>query len=155
MRFVIAGKLKHRRKDIIKMLEEWDLKPGERFEVPRDDLHASDATLIRRKDASNITFGFSFVTPRPLEQFEIYAMSSLNHILTGTMSSKIFGQARKKGLVYNTYSSLSCSTHNSSWDFDGEVNLENAEELFCLIRSELTKVLSGELDPKDVEAAQT
>lgn len=155
MRFVIAGKLKHRRKDIIKMLEKWDLKPGERFEVPRDDLHASDATLIRRKDASNITFGFSFVTPRPLEQFEIYAMSSLNHILTGTMSSKIFGQARKKGLVYNTYSSLSCSTHNSSWDFDGEVNLENAEELFYLIRSELTKVLSGELDPKDVEAAQT
>ncbi|MBQ6510792.1 insulinase family protein [Candidatus Saccharibacteria bacterium] len=155
MRFIIAGQVRHRRKQIIHMLEEWDLKPGERFDVPIDNLHSSDATLVRRKDASNITFGFSFITPRNLEQSDIYAMSCLNHILTGTMNSRIFGKARKKGLVYNIYSSTSCDTHSSSWDFDGEVNVENSEKLFDLIRSELVKVLNGEISDKDVEAAKS
>lgn len=155
MRFIIAGQVKHRRKQIIHMLEEWNLKPGERFDVPIDDLHSADATLVRRKDASNITFGFSLITPRNLEQHDIYAMSCLNHILTGTMNSRIFGKARKKGLVYNIYSSTSCDTHSSSWDFDGEVNVENSEKLFELIQNELIKVLNGEITDKEVEAAKS
>ncbi len=155
MRFIIAGQIKHRRKQIIHMLEGWNLKPGERFDVPIDDLHSADATLVRRKDASNITFGFSLITPRNLEQSDIYAMSCLNHILTGTMNSRIFGKARKKGLVYNIYSSTSCDTHSSSWDFDGEVNVENSEKLFDLIQSELVKVLNGDISEQEVEAAKS
>ena len=65
MRFVIYGHLNFRRRHkLIKMLNAWDLKPGERLDVPLDDLHGSEPVLIRRKDAANITFGFSFVTPR-------------------------------------------------------------------------------------------
>ncbi len=154
MRFIIAGQVKHRRKQIVHMLEEWNLKPGERFDVPIDNLHSSDVTLVRRKDANNITFGFSLITPRNLEQSDIYAMGCLNHILTGTMNSRIFGKARKKGLVYNIYSSTSCDAHSSSWDFDGEVNVENSEKLFDLIQSELVKVLNGEITDEEVEAAK-
>ena len=154
MRFIIAGQVHHRKRDIIHMLEEWDLKPGERFEIPTDELHSSDPVLIRRKDASNITFGFTFVTPRKFELAEINAMNCLNHILSGTMNSKIFGKARKRGLVYWLSSSLSCEAHNSSWDFDGEVNVESANELFELIQTELTKVLNGEVNDDDVEAAK-
>lgn len=155
MRFIISGQVHHRRRQIIHMLEEWDLKPGERFDVPIDLLHSSEATAIRRKDANNITFGFSLVTPRSLEQSDIYAMSCLNHILTGTMNSKIFGQARKKGLAYSIYSGTSCNTHNSSWDFDGEVNVENSEVLFDLIQNELVKVLNGEITDEEIEAAKS
>ncbi len=155
MRFIIAGDVHHRRRQIIHMLEEWNLKPGERFDVPIDNLHSSDATLIRRKDANNITFGFSLITPRNLEQMDIYTMSCLNHILTGTMNSRIFGKARKKGLVYNIYSSTSCDTHSSSWDFDGEVNVENSEKLFDLIQRELNKVLNGEITDAEVDAAKS
>lgn len=155
MRFIIAGKVHHRKREIIKMLENWDLKPGERFEIPKDELHSSPAVLIRRKDASNITFGFSLVTPRHLTPHEIYAMSCLNHILTGTMHSKIFGAARKNGLVYGMGSSLSTNGHSTSWDFDGEVNIESADALFALIQSELTKILNGELNESDLEAAKS
>ena len=82
-------------------------------------------------------------------------MDCLNHILNGTTSSRIFGQARKRGLIYSMGSSLTNSIKNSSWDFDGEVNLETADELFILIQRELNKVLNGEIKESDIEAAKS
>ncbi len=155
LRFIIAGNLRHRRRKIINMLSDWNLRPGERFEIPNDALHAAAPVLIRRKDASNITFAFSWLTPRKLEPSEVYAMNCLNHILTGTMSSRILGQARKQGLVYGMSSSLSNGWHNSSWDFDGEVNVESAGKLFDLIHTELSKILNGEIANEDIIAAKS
>ena len=155
MLFIIAGKMKGRKHKIIKMLENWELKEGEKIEMPFSDLHAGEAVSIRRKDASNITFGFSLVTPRHLEPNEVFAMNCLNHILNGTTNSKIFGAARRRGLVYGMGSSIASNATNSYWDFDGEVNLENAEALFDLIQAELNKVLNGEVSDGDFEAAKS
>jgi predicted Zn-dependent peptidase len=155
MRFIIAGQVKKRKKEIIKNLESWDLKEGERFDLPHDDLHASDPVLIRRKDASNISFGFSFLTPRRFNAAEIQAMRALNHILNGTMSSRIFGKARKRGLVYGMGSDINTTDHMTSWDFDGEVNLETADELFKLIQVEMMRVLNGEIEDSEIEAAKS
>ena len=155
MLFIIAGKIKGRKHKIIHELENWELKEGEKFEVPKAELHSAEAVSIRRKDASNITFGFSLVIPRHLEPREVFAMGCLNHILNGTTNSKIFGAARKRGLVYGMGSSVASNTNNSYWDFDGEVNIENAEELFTLIQKEMTKTLNGEISDKDFEAAKS
>lgn len=155
MRFIIAGKMRGRRRKLIRMLENWNLKEGREFEIPQTELHSSEAVSIRRKDASNITFGFSMVTPRHLESDEVFAMNCLNHILNGTTNSKIFGAARKRGLVYGMGSSVAANAMSSYWDFDGEVNIENAEELFDLIQAELTKALNGEIMDKDFLAAKS
>lgn len=155
MRFIITGRVRKRRRSIIRMLNDWELKEGERFEAPLDELKSSDATLIRRKDATNITFGFCFVTPHRLKPLEVCAMDCLNHILNGTMSSRIFGEARKRGLVYGMGSTISNSVRNCSWDFDGEVNIENAAPLFDLIRSELANTLNGKISDSDLEAAKS
>ena len=71
------------------------------------------------------------------------------------MSSRIFGEARRRGLVYGMGSSLNLDESKSSWDFDGEVDEENAIELFDLIRKELARVLNGEIDDKDLDAAKS
>lgn len=155
MLFIIAGKIHGRKHKIIKMLNDWQLKEGEKFEILRADLHAGDAVSIRRKDASNITFGFSLLTPRHLEPSEIFAMNCLNQILNGTTNSKIFGMARRRGLVYGIGSSVASNTHNTYWDFDGEVNIENAEVLFDLIQTELMKALNGEVSDVDFAAAKS
>ena len=155
MMFIIAGKIRGRKRKIIKMLEGWNLKEGKEFEIPTTDLHSSEPVSIRRKDASNITFGFSLVTPRHLEPDEGFAMNCLNHILNGTTNSKIFGAARKRGLVYGMGSSIASNAHNSYWDFDGEVNVENAEALFELIQTELMKTLNGEILDMDYLAAKS
>ena len=153
--FIIAGKMRGRKHKIMKMLEEWELKEGEKFEIPMSELHSSEAVSIRRKDASNITFGFSLVTPRHLDFAEVFAMNCLNHILNGTTNSKIFGAARKRGLVYGMGSSVASNAHNSYWDFDGEVNIENADALFELIQTELMKTLNGEILDMDFLAAKS
>ena len=155
MLFVVAGKIRGRKHKIIRMMNGWNLKEGEKFEIPIADLRTTEAVSIRRKDASNVTFGFSLVTPRHLDPSEVFAMSCLNHILNGTTNSRIFGAARKKGLVYGMGSSVASNATSSYWDFDGEVNVENAEALFDLIQTELVKTLNGDITDKEFEAAKS
>lgn len=155
LRFVVAGKLTGRKTKIREMLEKWELESGERFEVPNNELHKANPVLIRRKEASNLNFGWSMSVPREITDEEADAMSCLNHILTGTMSSRIFGAARKKGLAYGVFSDTSVGFYDSAWDFGGQVNLETAEGLFDIIVRELKRVLNGTIDPADIENAKS
>jgi len=155
MLFIIAGRIRGRKHKIIRELEKWPLKPGEKFDIPYAELHSGEAVSIRRKDASNITFGFSLVTHRYLSPGEAAIMGCLNHILNGTTNSKIFGKARKQGLVYGMGSSINVNTNDTYWDFEGEVNVENADALFSLIQAEMMKALNGEISDADFEAAKS
>ena len=57
--------------------------------------------------------------------------------------------------MYGMGSSVASNAHNSYWDFDGEVNIENAEDLFELIQTELMKTLNGEILDMDFLAAKS
>ncbi|NCU29844.1 insulinase family protein [Candidatus Saccharibacteria bacterium] len=155
MRFVIAGKLKGRKQQIRDMLEDWQLGEGERFEVPHEELKRANPVLIRRKDATNLNFGWSMSLPREISDAEADGMDFLNHILTGTMSSRIFGTARKRGLAYGVFSDTSVGFYDTAWDFGGQVNLETAEDLFDIIVKELKRVLNGTIDSEDIESAKS
>ena len=155
MCFVIAGKLHGRKSEIKRLLAEWELPEGERFEVPRDDLSRANPTLIRRKEASNLTFGLSLTMPRELTDDESEAMNCLDHILTGTMHSRIYGAARKKGLAYGMFSDTSVGFHDSSWDFGGQVNLETSSALFDIITRELKYVMDGKVSEEELDAAKS
>jgi len=155
MRFVIAGKLQGRKSEIKRQLEDWELPRGERFEVPRDDFHLAKPTLIRRKEASNLTFAWSMIMPRELSDEESDAMNCLDHILTGTMTSRIYGAARKKGLAYGMFSDTSVGFHDSSWDFGGQVNLETSDALFDIIVRELRAVMDGKITEAEIDAAKS
>lgn len=155
MRFVITGKLFGRKAEIKRQLESWELPRGERFEVPHDELKQAKPNLIRRKESSNLTFALSMVMPRVMDFEELDSMRFLNHILTGTMHSKIFGRARKKGLAYGIFSDSSIGFYESSWDFGGQVNLETADELFDIISQEMNSVLMGNLTENDLDSAKS
>jgi predicted Zn-dependent peptidase len=155
LRFAIAGKLHGRKSEIKRQLEDWPLATGERFAIPKDELSSANPALIRRKEASNLTFGWSMVIPRELSDEESDAMDALDHILTGTMHSRIFGAARQKGLAYGMFSDTSVNFHDSSWDFGGQVNLETASQLFDIMVRELNAVLNGDISEAEVEAAKS
>ncbi len=155
MRFVIAGKLHGRKSDIKRRLEDWNLPIGERFDVPKDDMHSGRPTLISRKEASNLTFALSMIVHRELTDEESDAMDCLDHILTGTMTSRIYGAARKRGLAYGMFSDTSTGFHDSSWDFGGQVNLETSGELFDIIVRELGAVLDGKITEEELRTAKS
>ncbi|MEI6053794.1 MAG: pitrilysin family protein [Candidatus Saccharibacteria bacterium] len=155
MRFVIAGKLKGRKSQIKRELDGFQLSKGERFEVPYDALVKASPNLIRRKDATNLTFGLFLAIPEVLKDEDIDAMHYLNHILTGTMHSRIFGAARKKGLAYSVSAYAATGFYDSGWDISGQVNHEAAGELFDIIAHEIGNVLKGKISDKEVEAAKS
>jgi predicted Zn-dependent peptidase len=155
MRFVIAGKMRGRKADIVRLLESFELPAGERFEVPRDELSSAAPTVIRRKDASNLTFGWTLSMPRQLSDDELDAMHNLNHILTGTTHSRIFGKARSKGLAYSVGSYTGAGFYDSAWDISGQVNHDTAPQLFDIIAKEIKAVLDGNLTDQEIEAAKS
>lgn len=155
MCFVIAGKLHGRKAEIKRQLAEWELPEGERFEVPKNILTSANPNLIRRKEASNLTFGWSMTMPRELDDKEAEAMNCLDQILTGTMHSRIYGAARKKGLAYGVFSDTSVGFYDSSWDFGGQVNLETSAALFDIIVREVKCVLEGKITEAELEAAKS
>lgn len=155
MRFVIAGKLRGRKATIKRQLEEWPLPRGERFQLPHDTLAGTSPVLIHRKEASNITFGLSIVLGSRLTDPELDAMGCLNHLLTGTMHSRMFGAARKAGLAYGMFSDVGTGLYESSWDFGGQANRETIKDLFGIIVTQLQAVLAGELTVAELEAAQS
>jgi predicted Zn-dependent peptidase len=155
MRFVIAGKLRGRKTEIIRQLEDFDLPTGERFEVPKDELSSAHPTVIRRKDATNLTFGWTMSIPRTLDDDELDAMHNLNHILTGTAHSRIYGKARARGLAYHVGAYTGAGFYDSAWDISGQVNHETAPELFEIIATELKAVMDGKLTDKEIEAAKS
>ena len=155
MRFVIAGKLKGRKAEIKRQLESFKLPSGKRFDIPKDELHKASPAIIRRKDATNLTFGFFMAIPKELNTEELNAMHHLDHILTGTMHSRIFGAARRKGLAYNINSYTGVGFYDSGWDISGQVNHESADELFDIIVSEINNVMNGKLTTSEVEAAKS
>ncbi|HWT40520.1 MAG TPA: pitrilysin family protein [Dongiaceae bacterium] len=155
MRFVIAGKLRGRKSEIIRQLEGFELPLGERLKVPRDELHGANPTVIRRKDASNLTFGWTMSVPRQLEDEELDAMNALNHILTGTATSRIYGKARARGLAYYVGSYTAAGYYDSAWDISGQVNHDTAPQLFAIMARELKAVLDGRLTDEEIESAQS
>ena len=155
MRFVIAGKLQGRKAEIKRQLEDFQLAEGERFEVPHDNLVKAGPSVIRRKDATNLTFGLFMEISRALNDEELDAMHYLNHILTGTMHSRIFGAARQKGLVYYISACAATGFYNSGWDITGQVNHEAAAELFDIITREIGHVLDGKIKEEEVDAAKS
>jgi predicted Zn-dependent peptidase len=123
--------------------------------VKKIEQASAGPALIRRKEASNLTFGWSLILPRALDEDEDDAMSFVNHLLTGTMHSRIYGAARKKGLAYGVFSDLTVGTYDSSWDFGGQVNLDTADGLFDIIVRELRAVREGKISESEIESAKS
>ena len=155
MRFVIAGKMSGRKSEIKRQMEDFQLPAGERFVVPRDVLTSANPKVIRRKDATNLTFNWSMAIAHELSDEDLDSMHYLNHILTGTMYSRIFGAARQKGLAYNVSAHVGAGYYDSSWDIIGQVNHETASELFDIITREIGCVLDGKISQSEIDAAKS
>jgi predicted Zn-dependent peptidase len=155
MRFVVAGNFEGKMTRLKEILESFELPEGDRLPIPVDELHSFEPFAIRRKDVPNITFGWTMNVPRRLSDDETQAMGILNHILNGTLHSRIQGEARRRGLVYGIWSETSSYEHNSSWDFGAEVNEEKIDDLFGVIVDEVKQLGSGEVADNEIDSAKS
>jgi predicted Zn-dependent peptidase len=154
LRFIVAGDFTGKITKIREILNSFNLSDGSRPPLPVDELHSFAPFVIRRKDVPDITFGWSMNLPRRLSDDEDAAMDALNHILNGTLHSRIQGEARNKGLVYGIWSDTSASEHNSSWDFGASVEPDKLDKLLDLIVREIRRVQEGDLSDEEINSAK-
>jgi zinc protease len=155
LRFVVAGDFTGRLGKLREILNSFELNSGERPPIPVDEMHSADPFTIRRKDVPGIALGLSMILPRRLSDEETEAMNLLNHILSGTLHSRIQGAARKRGLLYYMWSKTSAYEHNSAWDFGSEINVDKLAAVVDLLVAEIRRILDGEIDAQDIDDAKS
>lgn len=155
LRFVVAGNFEGRLGQLREILNSFELGEGDRLPIAVDEMHSAPAFTIRRKDVPAIGLALSLVIPRKLSDSEGEAMDLLNHILNGTLHSRIQGEARRRGLLYYMWSQLNMFEHNSSWDFGAQVNVSNLPAVIELVREEIQRVKDGIVDEKDLDEAKS
>jgi zinc protease len=157
MRFIVAGNLTPTRRETIEQLFETIDMPtkGKRFALPHERPHYLKRPVYVPNDTvENLYFYIDTFMRRRMDDPETDALNLINTMLTETLYSKILGTARERGLVYGMSSGLSQTRNASNWWFGAQVSDKNASPLMDIIVDELGKVVSGEVEEEEIEAAK-
>ncbi len=156
LRFIVAGDLRGRRPAIKKVLEDLELPKGPaRFDLPLEFAKKpAKPTFVANPTVQNIYLILSTYFNDLINHKEDDALNLARIMLTETLYSKIFGQARDKGLVYHVSSGHQLGQKNSEWWLYAQVLPENAPALCDIIISEIKKVQNGLIDDAELEATK-
>lgn len=156
MRFVIAGNLKGRVPAIKRMLEGMSLPKGRgQLELPIEKPCAlPKPVFISRPSVKNLYFDLDTFAMHRFDDPHMDALELVNGMLTATLYSRILGEARERGLVYNMGSGIETMRNSTEWWFSAQVLARNAPALFEIIVRELGRVRSGDISDGDLEAAK-
>lgn len=155
-RFIIAGKLEGREKQLEQMFKDFLTLPAgdERKALPVEKpKRLKKPLVIRRSQVPNMYFFIDTYSKKPINGAERDALLIASTLLTETLYSRIFGLAREKGLVYAMGSGQTPQTNVHSWWLGAQVSIANAPALFRLINDEIEAVKAGMLSEDEIKAA--
>ncbi|MCA9343456.1 insulinase family protein [Candidatus Saccharibacteria bacterium] len=157
MRFVIAGNITKSRKEIIeKLLSNIELSTeGYRTPLPDETPNSLPKPLyIENSSVENMYFYLDTFIRRRITDSESYAMMLANVILTETLHSRIYGQAREKGLVYGVSSNYARLLGSSNFWLGAQVMPGNIGELFKIILTEINNLKQGKFSEDELKASK-
>jgi predicted Zn-dependent peptidase len=154
-RFYVAGSFEDKGASIAKRLERIfsALNRGQRLEPLRRPGRGLDQPVVTKRDIKQIYYriaAFSGEYPRPLRN----ALTLLRMTLTGGFQSRIYGEARRRGLAYHISSSAYAGLGESEFGFEGYVTPQNIAPLFELVAQQYRAVRDGELTESELDAAK-
>ncbi len=157
MRFVIAGNITRARQEVIeKLLTNIELlEDGYRTSLPDESPKSlENALYIENQSIENLYFYIDTFIRRRITESESYALALANILLTETLHSRIFGQARERGLVYGVSSNYSRLLGSTNLWVGAQVMPKNIEQLFSIIRDEINAMKRGEVSEEELKAAK-
>jgi len=156
MRFVIAGNLTGRMAEIRRMMEAVGLPMGRaELALPNEKPKSLDQPIfIPRPSVKNVYFDLDTFAMTRFDDPEMDALELVNGMLTATLYSRILGEARERGLVYNMGSGVEVMRNATEWWFSAQVMSRNAPALFDIIVRELARVRAGDITDEDLESAK-
>ncbi len=159
--FFIAGDLTGKKERITSVLEGLNSLPKtgkfKLYEHPEIKPYKAPV-VIPKEDVDNVYLTLkAFGVLDDYEQYQVITnFGVLNKILTDGDHSRIYGKARKRGLVY----SLGCSRYasekgNYNWSLSCQVGNKNIDELLDLIVNEIKKIIKDGVSKEDIAEAVT
>lgn len=157
MRFVLAGNITRSRQEMIEGLLAAIELPDEGYRTPLPD--ETPETLkkplyIHNPSVENIYFYIDSFIRRRITDSESYALRLANIILTETLHSRIYGQARERGLVYGVSSSYARYLGSTNFWIGAQVLNKNVQALFAIIAKEINDIKAGKLTDDELKAAK-
>jgi predicted Zn-dependent peptidase len=156
MRFIIAGNLNGRREAIKRMVEGIQLPKGRKlFDLPTEvPKNLDEPVFVARPSVKNVYFDLQTFACRRFDDPDMDALELVNGMLTGTLYSRVLGEARERGLVYSMGSGVDVMKSATGWWFSAQVLARNAPALFEIIVRELKAVQAGDISKEDLESAK-
>lgn len=155
-RFFLAGDFgKGDEAKIVKRLDRLfgKLPVGERLERSREIGLGTPKPLVAPRDIAQIYYRVMLYFGE-LTDAERRALVLLRMVLTGGFGSRVYGEARRRGLAYAVAAVGHAEPGNSSFGFGGYVTPGNAEPLFELMAREFAAVRQGEVTADELQAAK-
>lgn len=155
LRFAIAGSFDDQEiAQIKKLLDNIKLpEGGEYFSFPdAGRIHSADPVLVYRSDTPSLTFMWSLIIDHKLDDQQCYDMGVLSDLLCDGMDSRIYGQARQRGLLYWFSCGFSNFGNNGEWSFAGNAGADKIGDVFNLVVDELERVKNGDITDQEIEA---
>ncbi|HSX02085.1 MAG TPA: pitrilysin family protein [Candidatus Saccharimonadia bacterium] len=154
-RFFVAGTFADGGAAVVRRLERIfaQLPTGRRLPRSQAIGHNVPEPLVARRDIKQLYYALGLYLGE-LTEAERRAMSLLRLVLVGGFSSRILGEARRRGLAYGLSASGQTEPGNSAFSFSGYVTPANAEELYKLIAREMRAMREGRLEEAELTAAK-
>jgi len=154
---VIGGQLPiERRLFITEILENMSLMEGNGIiPLPKEKPKRIEKPVnINNETVKNLYFKLDMYLKRHVSLSELYALKIFNIILFDTYHSKVLGEARERGILYDLNSEFEKFDGNTSWYLIAQISTDNIMEFLDILVKEISKVIDGKITDKDMKSAK-
>ncbi|CEO22132.1 M16 family metallopeptidase [Paraclostridium sordellii] len=150
----ISGNFKF--EEIVKLIEEKfkNLNKGDvNIEITTPEFHP--CFIAKNKDTEQVNLAIS-LKAIPLEDREdAYALSIINNIFGGSISSRLFQNIREnKGLVYSIYSAPSLYRKSGELGIYASMSNENLKKVYNLVLEEIDNIRENYLTEEEIRESK-
>lgn len=150
----ISGNFKF--EEIVKLIEEKfkNLNKGDvNLEITTPEFHP--CFIAKNKDTEQVNLAIS-LKAIPLEDREdAYALSIINNIFGGSISSRLFQNIREnKGLVYSIYSAPSLYRKSGELGIYASMSNENLKKVYNLVLEEIDNIRENHLTEEEIRESK-
>lgn len=150
----ISGNFKF--EEIVKLIEEKfkNLNKGDvNIEITTPEFHP--CFIAKNKDTEQVNLAIS-LKAIPLEDREdAYALSIINNIFGGSISSRLFQNIREnKGLVYSIYSAPSLYRKSGELGIYASMSNENLKKVYNLLLEEIDNIRENHLTEEEIRESK-
>ena len=154
-RFYLSGEVGNNQELILRRLDEMfsKLPAGERLAADFSPGHGLTAPIVAHRDIRQLYYHMNIYNQGVDERME-FALGSLGSVLYGGWKSRVYGEARRRGLAYHIGGSAAGDVFSSVYAIGGYVTAEHAADLMQLVADQTKAVVAGDLKSEELEATK-